>query len=172
MPFVFKVETGAGLTDSNSYASTDEAEDYLTANIHVYPLWAALSADKQESLLAFATRTLDFRTRWNGEKTVEASALRWPRRGVSDRDGVSVPDNTLPFAVKAATIEVAASMISADRSAERGSDGFKEIQVDVVRLVFDEDYRLPTFPPNIAHILTGLGTVSGGRNNFVKITKV
>lgn len=172
MAFVFTVETGVGLSDANSYASLDEADDYLIANIHVYPKWTALTDENKESLLAFASRLIDQRTSWYGEKAVTTSALRWPRTGLADRDGNDIASNVVPPAVKAATIEVAASLIDADRSVERGSDGLKELQVDVVKLVFDEAFRLPTFPPNVQYILTGLGAVASGTRGFKKIIKV
>ncbi len=172
MAFVFTVETGAGLSGANSYVSLDEADDYLIANIHIYPAWSALTDENKESLLAFASRVLDQRTSWLGEKTVATSALRWPRTGCQDRDGNDIAANVVPAAVKAATIEMAAALIAADRTVERGSDGLKELQVDVIRFVFDETYRLPAIPSNIGYILTGLGYVSSGERGFKKIVKV
>lgn len=172
MAFVFTVETGAGLSGANSYASLDEADDYLIANIHVYPRWTALTDENKESLLAFASRVLDQRTTWLGEKAVAGSGLRWPRTGLTDRDGNDIPATVIPPAVKAATIEIAASMISGDRTTERGSDGLKELQVDVIRFVFDEAYRLPALPSSIQYILTGLGYVASGDRGFKKIIRV
>lgn len=172
MAFIFTVETGVGLTGANSYVSLDEADDYLIANIHVYPTWAALTDENKESLLAFASRVLDQRTSWLGEKTVAGSGLRWPRTGCQDRDGSDILTNVVPAAVKAATIEMASALIAGDRTAERGSDGLKELQVDVVRVVFDESYRLPAIPNNIGYILTGLGYVAAGERGFKKIVRV
>jgi hypothetical protein len=172
MAFVFTVEDGTGLAGANSYASLDEADDYLTANIHVYTKWAALTDENKESLLAFASRVLDQRTSWLGEKAVAASALRWPRTGCSDRDGNDIASTVVPSAVKSATIELAAAFIDADRTVERGSDGLKELQVDVVKFVFDENFRLAAIPANIGYILTGIGYVSSGERGFKRIVKV
>lgn len=171
MSFTFVVEDGTGLSNSNSYVSVAEAETYLIQNIHVYPSWEALETSTKQAILAWSTRYLDQRARWNGVKTEEDSALRWPRTGVFNADGISIPSDEIPKQLKDATIEMARYLLEGDRAADRGQDGLKEVQVDVIRLVFNENYRLPEVPNEINQILKNLGYIMGGPNSFAKIRR-
>jgi hypothetical protein len=163
MAFTFETETGTGSTTATSYVTVAEADDLLSVNTHSYAAWSALSQDVKERLLTWASRILDNRTRWAGRKAVETSALRWPRIGVRDRDGVAIPGNAIPDAVRVATAELARLLMVEDRTAERDQDALKSLKADVVELEFAEGYRLKTIPPHIGYILSGLGTISGGR---------
>lgn len=171
MAFTFLVEDGTGLTGANSYATVAEADDYLVANIHVAPIWAALDTASKEYLLAWASRYLDQRATWNGDRMVNTSGLRWPRTGVYTIDDVLIADDEVPTALKQATIEMARYLIASDRSTERDQDALKELQVDVVKLVFDVSYRLPKVPSEISYILRGLGTINSGAMNFARIIR-
>jgi hypothetical protein len=172
MAFTFLVEDGTGLSGATSYASVAEANSYLAQNIHVQPTWRSLATSQKEALLSWSSRYLDQRATWNGTKSVETSALRWPRTGVYDVDGNAIDSDVIPQALKSATIEMARYLIAQDRSDDRDQDALKELQVDVIRLVFDETYRLPEVPNEIQFILRGLGTIQAGRLQFAKIMKV
>jgi hypothetical protein len=156
------VEDGTGLPGANSYLDVTDADDLLSINPHLTD-WTAATYDAKAGVLIWATRYLDQKVRWNGKKTVPTSALRWPRTDVKDRDGVEIGENTVPEQVKHATAEMARFLLTDDRSAERSQDGLKELRVDVIELVFNEDYRLPSVPATIQDIIHGLGYVSGAR---------
>jgi len=47
----------------------------------------------------------------------------------------------------------------------------KEMKIDVITLVFKQDYTLPIVPAEISYILKNLGTIGSGRTNFAKITR-
>lgn len=171
MSFTFLVEDGTGLTGATSYASVAEADAYLAQNIHVLPTWRTLPSTTKQALLAWASRYLDQRANWYGTRTKANSGLRWPRTGVRDLDGNAIGSTVVPREVKAATIEMARYLIAEDRSDDRGQDALKELQVDVIKLVFDNSYRLPEVPNEIQFILRGLGTISAGRPTHAKIVK-
>lgn len=171
MAYSFVVEDGTGLNNSNSYVSVQEASDYLIQNQFVYPTWDSLDTSDKQKLLSWATRYLDQRARWNGYKAAETSALRWPRTGVQDADGNCIDSDVIPKQLRDATIEMARYLMQDDRSVDRSQDGLKEVQVDVIRLVFNENYRLPEVPNDINQILKGLGSVSGGSNSYAKIRR-
>ena len=163
MAFTFVVEDGTGLTSATSYISVADADDILTVNIHSASAWDALTDPDKERLLAWASRYLDTFARWNGRKTVETSALRWPRTGVKDRDGVVILGTAIPRQLKIATAEMARFLIAEDRSTERGQDALKKLKADVIEIEFSEGYRLPTIPKLIYSQLEGLGTLSAGK---------
>lgn len=171
MAFAFSVETGSGLAASaNSYTSVAEADDILTMNIHTSANWAQLSNGDKERLLAWASRYLDERTRWFGYKTVEASPLRWPRTGITDRDGISIGSNVIPHQLKVATAEMARYLIDEDRSVERDQDSLKRLKADVVELEFVEGYKLPSVPSALKFLINGLGTIASGAG--VRFTRI
>ncbi len=162
MAFAFVVEDGTGVTDATSYVSVEEADDIITMNIHASASWAALVDGDKEKLLAWASRYLDERTRWFGTKAVPASALRWPRVGVIDRDGIELSSTMVPRQLKIATAEMARYLIDEDRSVERGQDALTRLKADVIELEFSEGYRLPQVPSHMQYLIKGLGTISSG----------
>lgn len=173
MAFQFIPETGAVVPGANSYVTVDEADDYIVANIHAFATWAILTEDEKQHLLAWASRYLDQRARWEGQPVSRETgrALRWPRMGVTDRDGICVPEDEIPVQLKEAVIEMARYLITDDRSADRGQDGLERIKVDVIELVFNSQYRLPEVPNEIKLILQGIGTIASGTQGFGKIKR-
>lgn len=177
MAVIFVLETGAGLLNSNSYASLDESDDYL----YVKPnsdAWAAQSDTDKERYLLWSARLMEQRVRWNGVKAVAASALSWPRDYLVDRDGIPVPNNVVPDEVKAACIEIAYHLFShaVDPSAPvvAGSTGVKRYKLDVLEIEY-QDSALTTFNPfplGLNAILAPLGSIASSGPNFVPITRV
>lgn len=163
MAVVFTVEDGTGVAGANSYLSVAEADDILIVNIQNYATWSALTTQQKEYLLIWATRTIDQYVDWFGAKTDEDNALRWPRTGVTDRDGNAIDDDEIPQALKNAVAELAIRQAIADRTGEQGRDGIKRVKADVVEIEFDSDYRIGTLPDDIAFMLKGLGIVHTGR---------
>lgn len=170
MAFAFVVEDGTGLDNATSYVSVEEADDIITMNIHASAAWTALSTEDKERLLAWASRYLDERTRWYGRKAVDSSALRWPRSGVTDRDGLTLASNLIPRQLKIATAEMARYLIDEDRSAERGQDALTRLKADVIELEFSEGYRLPQVPSHMQYLIKGLGAISSG--NGIKFKRI
>jgi len=170
LPFV--VEDGSGYDNASSYVTLDYANSYISVNVHVAPIWSSLTPADQMNLLMWASRFIDQRTRWHGDRAYYAQALGWPRHDVQDRDGHEIHRGSIPTAVKQATVEMARYLIDTDRSTERDQDGIREVAVDTVRLFLDPQYRLNTMPPLIAFILMDLGMVSSGRMGSAKIRAV
>lgn len=157
------VETGTGIVGANSYVTLDEADDYLSLK-PTYSLWENL--EEPENYLMWATRLLDQRAMFRGSKAVPESGLRWPRKGVCDRDGLSVPYDSVPFPIKAAVIEIAFNLVSqsVDPSTPSAAAGgqIKRIKADVLEIEYVEGTATSTsnyFPIGINDILSGLGTL-------------
>lgn len=171
MAFTFLVEDGTGLAAATSYVSVEDADDIIAVNIHADAKWVDLALADKEKLLSWASRYLDNHVRWKGCKTVEASALRWPRKGVVDRDGQLIPEDVIPQQLKIAVASFATYLIDTDRSTERPQDGLAMIKVDVIELEFREGYKLPKIPSHMGHLLEGLGTVKSNRIGFARIIR-
>lgn len=88
------------------YVSPDEA-DALSEGRDDAAFWKTLAGEEKFSLLCRAGELLDACMIWNGIPAKPGQSLRWPRRGVTDADGVPVSDSVIPDAVKRAVCEQA-----------------------------------------------------------------
>jgi len=107
MPAVI-VETGAGLTNANSYVAIADVDTY-TADHGADALWDAASEAEQQEAVIEATQYIDavYNARWLGLRTNRTQRLAWPRAGIVDPDGYDVDSDDLPRALEEATIEAA-----------------------------------------------------------------
>lgn len=108
----FEVETGSGSATATSYASVATADDYHT----LHPsesTWASLTTEQKQERLMLATAMLDEQCDWRGAKAVTASALRWPRTWLLNRDGIAVSSTSIPRGLAWATAELARQLITA-----------------------------------------------------------
>ncbi len=194
MTFEFIVEDGTMVPNSNSYLTVDEADTYISANIHAAPAWFALDTLTKQHLLVFACRHLDQRATWNGclasvwmstpvetnfvaQWSVPAApgvlleqSMRWPRANTRDIDGYLIPPNVIPRVLKDGCAEMARYLIVSDRSLERPQDFLTELKAGDVTLKF-RDTVLAMIPSEVSYILRGIGYVSSGRTNFSRIRK-
>ena len=174
----FVVEDGTGLTNATSYVSVADADDYLTVKPDaVIADWVALTSGQKQDYLMWATRLLDQRGTFQGQKTVEESALRWPRAWVYDRDSLLLPDDEIPEQIEAATVEIAFNLLdqSVDPSSpgSGSSGGIKSLKADVVEIEYFEGGSASNnaFPKGINDILAPLGSISGGGPGFGRIVR-
>ena len=109
------VETGAGLSDAESYVSVSDADTYHFKQGNP-STWSTSTTDQKESALRVATAYLDGRygLRWVGRRINQTMALDWPRYEVTDRDGWSVASTAVPTGVKNATAYVALKVREGD----------------------------------------------------------
>lgn len=168
MAFSFVVETGDGDPDATSYVSIQFADDYIDANSFASADWLALSDENKQRLLIRASKYLDNIVQWDGEKVDEDSGLRWPRSGVYDRDGFLIAEDDIPQALKEAVAEMANYLRTSDWTAPSDTAGLREVQVDVIDIKFDSNFKRGNVPPIIAQILEGLGTINTGRRPAFK----
>lgn len=170
MAINFVVEDGTGLPTATSYVSVSEADDIVATNLHD-SVWSSLTVEQKQNTLIWASRLLDERVDWEGNKAVQAGSLRWPRTGVQDRDGFMVPSNTVPVPVATAATELARHLAAEDPTVPAEEEGIEELGVDVVKIKFDTNHVRTTFPSRISHILSGYGIVSGS-TSFGKIVRI
>ena len=156
----FVVEDGTGLPDANSYVDVAYADTYLADDF--YPgNWPTLDNGQKQSILVDASRTLDSIVAWRGVKTVDDSGLRWPRRGVADRDGIRIGDNVIPKQLKEATIEMALSIMALDMSVDQdpNTSYLKRVKADDIEIEWKSDSEIPyqsQVPRKVKNLLAGL----------------
>lgn len=166
------LEDGTGLANSNSYATVQEFRDFGSLNINN----AATIEDMDDDevivpCLILATAYIDQLVNWYGQKSVDASALLWPRKYVKNLDGTAyLPEDEIPVGLKRATIDLAFSLSKEDRYAESETIGISEMKVDVIELKFDKNDVKSPLPQSCMTWLKGLGSMSFGYRS-VKVVR-
>lgn len=110
------VEDGSGLAGAESYVSVADCAGYATARGLAFPTTDAALC---EQALRRATAWLDDRyaRRFPGaRRRLRAQALEWPRVGVTDANGYSVPETEVPTEVVRATCEAAVRELASPNS--------------------------------------------------------
>jgi len=151
------VETGSGLTNSNSYVSLDDADIYHEMRLHVTD-WTGSNDDTKEAALMWASSLLDQLVDWYGSKYTEAQAMRWPRSGVYDIDGYAIGSSEIPQFLKDATSEYARLLIAEDVTAVNDLAGFKSVKVDVIKIEIDKWDRASSIPPLVWDMVKNYGS--------------
>ena len=91
----------AGATDSNSFATRDEAAAIFEGRASSSS-WSSATDVKRDAALVEATAELEQRFTWRGEKAETTQALAFPRTGL-ERDGVAVASDSIPTELVRAT---------------------------------------------------------------------
>jgi hypothetical protein len=109
------VESGAGLSNADSYLSVDDADTYHTAQ-GAPTVWSDSTDPEKEAALRQATAYLDNRyaPRWVGSRINSTMSLAWPRRYATDRDGYTISESAVPRGVKNATAYIALKIREGD----------------------------------------------------------
>jgi len=136
----------------NAYASVAQADAYHATRLH-NTTWTGATTGTKESAIIWATRNFEVLD-WKGWMTNPAQNLQWPRTGVF-RNGGEIFDAseaalyynilfdgaTIPTFLRDATAEAAMWLIASDVTAATGTEGFKAIAVDTVKLEIDKADR-------------------------------
>lgn len=106
-----------------SYASLEDANDYLAANF-LATAWQDLTDDDVKGrLLVTATRLLD-RQCWQGEPTgLSGQLLAWPRKNIEDVD-----ETVVPTGIVNGTIELALAILNGSDAVNSNVPGAQKIR--------------------------------------------
>jgi len=152
----------AGATNANAYCTLAEFNTYWDSKVNVSSsIINALPATKN-SAIVWATRLLDERVSWAGVKTAESQALRWPRIGVSDRDGYVISQSIIPTWLKNATAELSGYLILSDRTDDPDGAGIRRLRADVIEIEFDKNDRTETIPSSVWTMISYYATRAAG----------
>jgi len=143
----------AGASDANAYCTLAEFNTYWDSKVNVSSsITNALPATKNAAIV-WATRLFDERVDWTGVKTSESQALRFPRIGVTDRDGYLFSQDSIPIWLKNGTAEFAGYLILSDRTDDPDSAGIHRLKADVIEIEFDKHDRTETIPASVWAII-------------------
>lgn len=118
MSITLEVESGTGKSNANAFITLQAAKKYFDGRKRDYTseAFGSTTTEREEALKAAIVRATDYLSEsflWQGHRVKgrqhrdSAQALAWPRQGVTDREGHSVSDDSLPKELKHATAELA-----------------------------------------------------------------
>jgi hypothetical protein len=119
---------------ANSYCSQAFADAYFDSRLNSTP-WSS-NSDKQENALITATNRLE-QEKYKGTRTTSTQALKFPRVGLVDDDGVTLSADVVPIQVCQAQCELALALLAggtSDITAGTGLEAFKSLAVGPIRL--------------------------------------
>jgi len=103
---------------TNSYVSMAEASTHFQNRMHS-DTWSFATSSKAQAL-KHACTLLETRVHWHGRKTDATQALQWPRIGLTDYYGKTLPSDEIPATVKAVQCELALYLMENDPHAVPG----------------------------------------------------
>tara|TARA_Y100000004_G_C8947428_1_gene426923 strand:- start:1002 stop:1628 length:627 start_codon:yes stop_codon:yes gene_type:complete len=112
MAFVFTVDDGTGLSNSNSYVSVSDADDYHTGRGNTLWTHTSVTTEEKEDALVRATDYIDkrFARKFRGWKSSSSQSLQWPRTDAEDDSGYLLQN--IPTQLQQAVAEYAMRSIS------------------------------------------------------------
>lgn len=151
-----------GTAGFNAYTTVAECTDFASSKLNT--AWAALPNPTKEASIIWASRQLDV-LEWQGWMTDPAQPMQFPRTGIW-RDGrtynygddaiystLQFDPNTIPQFLKDACADLAIQLTEEDSTAPTGTEGFKEIAVDSIKLVMDAKDRLSWFTDSTRNLV-------------------
>lgn len=128
MAYVFDA-TASGIA-ANGWALDTEADDYFAGRRNA-SAWSALSQADKRIALVTATRTLE-RLTYDGSRVLSAQALKVPRAGLVDDDGLYLVTTAVPPVFKAALYEQTLHDLnkgSTDATQPTGLEAFSRVEI-------------------------------------------
>lgn len=148
-------DSTVGGTDSNSYATVAEADDYFSLRTSS-AIWVALDNTAKEQYLVTATSMLEAYVLWRGTPADEDQALHWPAIDAVDCAGNDIDDETIPSAVKSAEYEQAYYLLQTDSLASTASSAnISEAKVGDLEVKY-KDTTLDNSPDKIGSYISAL----------------
>lgn len=168
---VLVVETGAGLSNANSYVSFEFAEDYFAGL--GYSDWTAGTAPDREAALRRATQYIDmvYGPRWPGQRTRgRDQALDWPRKNVITTSGAYLAHDVVPIELMEATAEAARRELATPFSLmpDEPARIEKRVAVGPISVEYADSRKPPSTMPVIDALLAELLRWSSDRVQWLQ----
>jgi hypothetical protein len=178
------VEDGSRVLGANAYVSLAQANAILAQEIRDLTAWNALTPTQQKVQIIAATRWLDDKVVWTGDRKSDPvrprvlqmnpplplQSLGWPRKGAFDRERRKVRDDVVPFQVLRATALLANYLIN-DNAADQDQAGIRRFRTDTFEIEYQQGWFQSPAPPWLKFVLFGLGQL-GNELGLKKIVRV
>lgn len=151
---------------SNSYVTLTEANAYFAMRLNADD-WSDAEESDKEKALVMATYRLEQET-YDFWRSTQSQALKWPRVGVINPDGVDVPSNLIPIEVKNATYELALTMLKTDFLSSTGLSNFRSMSLAGVISLVPRWLTSGDLPDNVQRWLLGYTVGNSGTVRLVR----
>lgn len=101
--------------NANAYVDYARANTILTTEWLNVAAWTAATQAKAESAIIMATFLMDAAFNYSGTKTTVEQALRLPRVGLVDQDGITIDQDTIPKIAEKACAVFANELLTSNR---------------------------------------------------------
>jgi len=177
------VEDGSVVLGANSYLSISQANAILSLEPLDLTTWNALSATRQAQYLIAATRWLDDKVIYTGDRTTDPrhlylinhrnppreQPLGWPRRGAQDRERHRIREDIVPQQITRCTALVANYLLTSNDEDETQA-GIRRFRSDTFEIEYQQGWWQSPAPPWLKFALFGLGQPAN-EIGFKKIRK-
>lgn len=196
MALTFEVELGTSSQTSNSYASVQEASDFMESHLSG-GAFSTKTTRQKETLLIMAARLIDAEITFKGWKTDSMQAMQFPRTGIEmDRAGYTpssydagtgiltsslselnnwYPSNQIPNQLKTAQLELAVLLMNGgDRSADQDADGIASVSLGkgAVAVTFDSSTAKTMLGRMAPSLLAEFALSTGGKRGMVAVHRM
>ena len=170
MAVTVTVETGAIITDANSYVSIATIDAWVLTNPHD-STWTALTDAQKNGYAVMSCRVLNEQVSWDGWQTDSDQALDLPRSGMTDSNGNSIDSDEIPTEIQNAQCELARLLAIEDRTADNGMLGFKQIDVASISLIADKNDRAPVLADSVWNQISAFGSkaITRGISRVIRV---
>ena len=135
----FTVEDGTGTAGATALLSVENADAYFTDRGNT--TWDGYDDTAKQAAIIRASRFLSDSYAWDGWRTYwRTQELAWPRSGMTDHEGYSIPKTQIPVEIERAVAEVAlreAASPGAMTPDYTPADRVKSEKVDVISIEYD-----------------------------------
>lgn len=141
------VETGAGVTNANSYVTLAEQKSFLEA----HPYGAATLAKGDDAISAGmvqSCRELDVAAIYRGVRKAWDQDREFPRTGLDP-----VPDTAIPKQIKQAQMEYLRFVLSSDRNSEADGAAVKREKIDVIEVEYQVGAKRDLVPEIVQRLI-------------------
>lgn len=147
------VETGSGSATANSYATVEDANEYVS--LRRLTGWGTLTTQAREAALVAATDYLEevYASLWQGQRVSQDQALSWPREYVVAH-GFPVASNVVPGPVSKACIILAVKVAQGQVLLEDQGQRVIREKIDVIETEYSEFSDPRTRYLQVDHSLT------------------
>ena len=162
------IDATLGGSSSNSYVTLAESDTYFESRLYV-SVWTDATDDLKNRALVMATRRVDYE-KFYGDRATPTQSLALPRINLDYLDGIDM-NNTIPYQIKHATMELALYMLATDMSKVGINDGaVKKVKVGSIEKEYHYDKsdnvsrsydELPSFVESLLEDLSKTVSSSG-----------
>lgn len=147
-----------GGSESNSYVTVERAEEIIAATVNSDG-WPTDTIEKQAALME-STRIIDSSFMFYGQPASDSQSLRWPRTGVQDLDGRTIPSNSIPKELEYAVVAFAL-YLAQNNGVSVAQSNVSRMKVGPIDMAFNSDVGVVGMPGFIVNVLSFLGMYSG-----------